>query len=145
MRVWRYRAIRRGDYELEVDGHTAVFVSLQHGVERPSLLMTRIAKVIAEHHGDTVEGAPGVDWAKLGWSDQAEHDALVADIARIVRSWKGSPFEARLRLHVGEQKALHELPDRPPYSIDQADQLDRIVRRAAAIVAQDVAAEGTAA
>lgn len=144
-RVWKVRQRSRGDYDLLVDDQLAVLVSLQHGVDRPSLLARRLAAAVAEHHGDTVEGAPGVDWAQLGWSDQPEHDALVDDIARIVRSWRGSPFEARLRLHVGEQKALHDLPDRPPYSIDQADQLDRIVRRAAAIVAQDAAAEGAAA
>ena len=144
-RVWKSRPIRRGDYELEVDGRVAVFVSFQHGVERPSLLAQRIAATVAEHHGDRLEGAPGVDWQSLGWQDQAEHDALVEEIARIVQSWRGHAFEARLLLHVNTAKAEAALPSGPPYSVDQADELDRIVRRAPAIVAQDLAAEGSAA
>lgn len=144
-RVWKVRQRSRGDYDLLVDDQLAVLVSLQHGVDRPSLLARRIAATIAEHHGDRLEGAPGVDWQALGWQDQAEHDALVEEIARIVQSWRGHAFEARLLLHVNTAKAEAALPAGPPYSVDQADELDRIVRRAPAIVAQDLAAEGSAA
>lgn len=144
-RVWKTRAIRRGDYELEVDGQLAVFVSFQHGVDRPSLLARRIAAAVAEHHGDRIEGAPGVDWQALGWQDQTEHDALVDEIARIVQSWRGHQHELALIRYVNTCKAGLGIPQRPPYSLDQADHLDKIVRRTPAVVAQDLAAEGSAA
>ena len=149
-RVWRSRSIRRGDYELEVtdaNGVTtaAAFITLQHGVERPSLLMSRLLATIADHHGDTVQGAPGVDWPALGWTDQAEHDALVAEIAALIRAWRGHPHEQPRTAYVNVTKAERGIPHRPPYSISQADELDRIVRRAPAVVAQDLAAEGAAA
>ena len=144
-RVWRSRTIRRGDYEVEVDGRVAVFVSLQGGVELPSLLMSRIVATVAEPHGDAVAGTPGVNWVSLGWNDQAEHDALVGEIGRIVRSWSGRNDELHLVRYVNTRKAEQGIPSRPPYSVTQADELDRIVRRAPAVVAQDLAAEGTAA
>jgi hypothetical protein len=144
-RVWKTRAIRRGDYELEVDGQLAVFVSFQHGVDRPSLLARRIAAAVAEHHGDRLEGAPGVDWQALGWQDQPEHDGLVDEIGRIVQSWRGHQHEMALLRYVNTAKAQDGIPQRPPYSLAEADQLDRIVRRAPAVVDQDLAAEGSAA
>jgi hypothetical protein len=144
-REWRCRPVRRGDYDLEVDGSVAVFVSLQHGVERPSLLMQRIAALIAEHHGDQVEGRAGVDWAALGWADQAEHDGMVAELAAVVRSWRGHHLQHAAIAYVNAEKLAAGIPAKDPYSVDQLDELDRIIRRAPTVVAQDAAAEGTAA
>jgi hypothetical protein len=144
-RVWKVRQRSRGDYDLLVDDQLAVLVSLQHGVTRPSLLARRIAAAVAEHHGDRLEGAPGVDWQALGWQDQTEHDGLVDEIARIVQSWSGHRHELPLIGYVNMKKAEQGIPPRPPYTLDQADFLDKIVRRAPAVVEQDLAAEGSAA
>lgn len=149
-RVWRARPLRRGDWEIEVTEPSGVslvagFVSLQEPIVRSSLTMQRILQTIAAEQGGTVAGQTGIDWPALGWTDQAEHDALVADISRIVRSWHGHPAHLRLLGYVNTEKAKIGIPTHPPYSLAPADKLDRIVRRAPEVVAQDLAAEGSAA
>ena len=149
-RVWRANPVRRGDWEIEVtepSGARSVagFVSLHAPIERQSLTMQRILQTIVAEQGGTVAGTPGVDWQALGWTDEAEHRALVDEIARIVRSWHGHPAHLRLVGYVNTEKAKVGIPTHPPYSLDQADALDRIVRRAPEVVAQDLAAEGSAA
>jgi hypothetical protein len=144
-RVWKARSVRRGDTEFEVDGQVAVFVSLQHGVERPSLLMQRILATVAEHHGDLVADRPGINWPSLGWADQGEHDAMVADLASFTARWAEHPQRARLEFYIAGEKLTAGIPTGPPYTVDQLDELDRIIRRAPQVVAQDLAAESTAA
>lgn len=150
-RVWRHRQLGRGDYEIESaarDGHgrrVEAFVSFPSHVERPSLTILRMTAVMADLSGGTVEGKPGVDWQALGWADAAEHDALADEVHRIIESWRDLPHRDRLVGYVNAEKAVLGIPKTGPFTVDQLDELDRLVRRAPLIVAQDLAAEGTAA
>jgi hypothetical protein len=149
-RVWRAVPSKRGEWEIEVTEPSgarkiAGFVVLTDPIVRPSLQMQRIMQTIAAEQGGTVAGTPGVDWVKLGWDDQTEHDQLVAELERIVRSWRGHPHDMHRLRYVNVGKGERGIPNGPPYSIDQADALDQLVRRAPAVVDQDLAAEGTAA
>lgn len=151
--MWRHHQLARGDYEIEsvaADGsgrRVEAFVSFPSHVSRPSLTIRRMVAVYAELNGDAVEGQPGVDWAQLGWSDAAEHEAMLTEVHRIIEGWRGLPdaHHGRLLGYVNAAKPVHGIPERPPYTVDQLDELDRLVRRAPLIVAQDLAAEGTAA
>lgn len=144
-RVWDHRQLGRGDYEIIVDGKVAALVSFQQHVAKPSLAIRRFVGVIAETEGGTVAGLPGVDWQALGWTDQAEHDALVDDVARRLRSWAQDPLGRRALDVVRTRKLEAGLPARPPYSLAQLDELDRIIAAAPAIAQQDALAEGAAA
>lgn len=152
-RVWRHRQVRRGDYELESttpDGagrRSEGFVSFASHVEHPSLAIRRIVDTLAEMHGDTVAGVPiaNVDWVELGWRDQADHDEYLRSVHRSIEAWVGNPYEMALLTHVNVEKARTGIPPRGPYSLTELVELARIIDRAPAIVAQDLAAEGTAA
>ena len=59
-RAWRRRSHGQSDYDLVVTDErggqlVAGFVSLQHGIERPTVLMDKIVALVAEHHGDVVD------------------------------------------------------------------------------------------
>jgi hypothetical protein len=144
-RVWTHRQIRRGDYEIECDGKVVGFVSLQGGLERPSLAIRRIVTALADTEGGTVAGTPGVDWEKLGWTDQAEHDALVDQVAQRLREWQKNDLGQRALAIVHTRKLEAGLPARPPYSLAQLDELDRIIAAAPEIAHQDEVAERGAA
>lgn len=150
-RVWRHRQLGRGDYEIESterDGtgrRVEAFVSFPSHAERPSLTIRKMVDAYAAVTGGVVDGAPGVDWERLGWSDGAEHEAMLADVHRIIEGWRGLPHEQRLLGYINSAKAVSGIPERPPYTVDQLDDLDRLVRRAPQVIAQDLAAEGTAA
>lgn len=144
-RVWDHRQLGRGDYEVVVDGKVAALVSFQQPVERPSTAIRRIVAAVAETEGGTVAGFPGVDWQALGWTDQAEHDGLVADLAQRLRAWEETELGRRAIAVANTRKLAAGLPAHPPYSVDQLDELDRIIAAAPAIAQQDALAEGAAA
>ena len=60
-------------------------------------------------------------------------------------AWRGNPLEPALLTHVNVEKARTGIPPKAPYSLTELVELARIIERAPAIVAQDLAAEGTAA
>ena len=152
-RVWRHRQIGRGDYEIESanpDGtgrRVEALVSFPSTTERPSLAIRQMVEKWAALEGGTVEGVPipNVDWQQLGWRDQADHDDYLRDVHRQVEAWRGNPYEAALLTHVNVEKARTGIPPKAPYSLTELVELARIIERAPAIVAQDLAAEGTAA
>lgn len=145
-RVWARHQIRTGDWEFGRDGRIEVFISIQGDqVEQPSYLAQKIGRLLAEHHGDTVAGRPGIDWSALGWDNKAEHDAHVSALGRTIDSWKDHRLGDATIIWVNGQKMAADIPQQPPYSVTELDALDRIITRAPAIVAQDLAAEGFAA
>lgn len=150
-RVWRHRQLRAGEYEISStlpDGsglRQEALVSFPATMLRPSLTIRRIRDVMAQMNDGVVEDSPGVDWRQLGWDDQAEHDGLLADVHRIVESWAHLPHRDLLVGYVNAEKAAAGIPARPPFTVDQMSILDRLVRRAPAVIAQDLAAEGAAA
>ncbi|NND75990.1 MAG: hypothetical protein HKN44_13390 [Ilumatobacter sp.] len=146
-RVWRHRPLGAGRYEL-VDDHDRIGLLLEvsSDVPRHATLARALVAAFAAHLGDDyVSDRPGVDWVALGWSDQVDHDALVADLAEFTADWSEHPFGDRMRAYVAGEKLTAQIPPHPPYTVDQLDTLDRIVRRAPAVVAQDIAAEGVTA
>ncbi len=142
-RSWELRPVRSGDWEFVVGGKVAGFVSLQAGVERPNVLARRLLETVVRHHGDRIGSEPAdeIDWNALGWSSAADHDAILADLDAVIAGWRGHPLERRCLMHVVAAKQSAGLPSCPPYSLEELDELDGIIRTAPEIVAQDVAAE----
>lgn len=138
-------------YEVTVDGKLAGTVELFPSmVARPANAIRAIVAALAKAEGGTVAAAsmphrPEVDWRGLGWADQAEHDQMLAEVHRQIDSWAGHRLEQQLIAHVHAEKLAAGLPHRPPFSVEELDELDQIIRRTPHIVLQDVAAEGAAA
>lgn len=147
MTVWDHRLLARGDFEIRDDGAPEILVSLSTRVDRPGTLILAIVDAVARHQGGTTapQSSSPVDWRALGWSGRGEHDEHLTDLRRLKAAWSESPLCGRLDQYVHGEMERAGIPHRPPYSIDQLDALDRIVRRAPAVVEQDAAAEGIAA
>ncbi len=79
---------------------------------------------------------PSTDWRALGWDRQADHDELLDDVRRIATT-----HSAPVRRWVTAERERLGIPAAPPFTVDQLDALDSLVRRAPVVVAQDQAAE----
>ncbi len=151
--TFRLRPIRRGDYEIEADGKLVVLLSLQNDLPNAAASARTMLAALAEFHGGTVDsatsalphGKPEQDWEALGWSDKDDHDRYLAEVHQSIEAWHGNPIEQSLRAHVNIEKRRAGIPKAPPFSFEQLVALERIISRAPAIVAQDLAAEGPAA
>ncbi len=146
--VFDHRMIARREFAIRADGRNeCVFVTFTDPIVRDATLIRAFTAAVAQHQNGTV--APGsaspVDWRGLGWACRADHDNLLAGLRRDKAAWSEHPLCGRFDEYVNAEMDREGIPHRPPYSDHQLDALDRIVQRAPAVVAQDVAAEGIAA
>lgn len=106
----------------------------------PSVVAHQIAAVVGatmdayEAEQRAREAAGGVDWGRLGWDSQAQHDEVLAELAGLARSYP-EPVQRHLR-RVWRSKGF-----RTPLGLVDMDEWDRLVRSAPRVVDQDVAAE----
>lgn len=153
-RVCSFRSTGRNTFQITADDQPLAEVLFREGA-KGSLAIAAYAEATARIHGDVFvdprHAQPGTDWARLGWTDEAEHRAMVADVARLTAEW-GDPddwntpageFARAAHDYVRGEKTKAGIPTSPPYTVDQLDELDRIVRRTTAVITQDLAAEGT--
>ena len=140
--VWTFRSVSRDAWVILCDGFEWWMVTTVHPGHQLASIRAMTRALAAEHGGvfeDHTLG--GIDWRSLGWDSKADHDAMLATISEARRQWVGHPMSARLDQHIVAEKARLDIPERQPYSVDQMDILDRLVRRAPEVVAQDLAAE----
>lgn len=139
--VWSFREVRRDAWVILRDSTEWAMVTTVG--ERQHESLRAMTRALAQLHGGVFDDHTigGVDWRALGWTDEAEHRAHVAEVAAVVASWANSPLAPAITGYVNTAKRDAGIPTSPPYTLDQLDELDRIVRRAPAIVAQDHAAE----
>lgn len=143
--VWTFRSSGRDGWVILCDGvERWMCTTVQDRYQLASIrAMTR---ALAEVHGGVFEDHTlgGIDWRALGWDSKADHDAMLATISEARRQWIGHPLAGRLDQHIVAEKLRLGVPERQPYSVDQMDVLDRLVRRAPEVVAQDVAVQSAA-
>lgn len=120
---------KRDHYAIQRDG--ADIIGLQVLTDLPNVhgLLDAIRLTIARFYGyepgDEIGGR--VEWHKLGWDSQADHDAMWRDVLALVPEHDPEQRE-RIRDAVRAARAAGTLPAEPPYSVTQLDALDRIVR-----------------
>jgi len=113
------------------------------GMRHPALFARVAAQAAADLYGGEDRGPAADVWMTLGFRSRVEHDAMLATIAEVRELWPADLDDACTRYVADERARLRLLG--PPYSIDDMDTLDRLIRRAPTVVAQDSAAEGSAA
>ena len=113
------------------------------GVSRQSVLIRQITAVFAGHTDSVAHAAPlsvsPIVWSELGWSSKLEHDEMLAEVRVAARGHLSA-----VRRYVTAERHRRGLPPIPPYTVEQMDVLDQIIRTAPAIVEQDAAAEQVA-
>lgn len=158
-RVWRHRPMGRNDFEIESslpDGRDRRVEATLVNILPPlvSLKVRRAVQAMAHAVGDTVDGTVVAlagtdltDWQALGWDDAAQHARFMADLEQVRDQWRSLDDEVERRLlgYVQREKESADIPSKGPFTVDQLVELHSIMLRAAAVVEQDIAAEGTAA
>jgi hypothetical protein len=143
--VWDHRLVSRGVYEIRCDGLAVASVDF-HGreIEHHAVQIVRILAAFAAVQGGTAMhgGRPIVDWRALGWDDGTEYDthlleqqARAALLTPEMLAWVRAEI-ARLGIPNSKTTTL---------SLEQLSSIDSLITRAPAVVAQDAAAESTAA
>jgi hypothetical protein len=143
--VWDARQLPSGVWAIRRDGHEVATLAMLDDIGQQHTVAHHVAALLGEAHrlhhtGRAIDTIPvaiapaRTDWAALGWTDQAEHDEIFDDLARICRRYP-PPVQRHLK------RRWHDLGLRLPLSVLDMDQWDRIVRSAPQVVAQDTAAE----
>lgn len=159
-RVWRHVQTGRLSYEListapdGSDRRSEGFHEFPSWTLRPSTRIREFVTLMARAHGgvvdDRVVTLPGqdlTDWQGLGWEDAEQYGRFLDDLEQLRHRWRDLPdtVERQLLAYVAEQKRSAQIPAKGPFTLDQLVELHSIMTRAEAVVAQDLATEGTAA
>lgn len=159
-RVWRHVQTGRLSYEMistasdGTDRRSEGFVEFPSWTERPSTRVREIVAGMARAHGgvvdDRVVNLPGQDltnWEALGWENAEQYARFLDDLEQIRHRWRDLPdtIERQLLVYVADHKRTAQIPAKGPFTLDQLVELHSIMTRAEAVVAQDLATEGTAA